>query len=53
MRYFQVHFRQLRITFFHNYGGRKKITFCQMHNTILPRVKQFLNVKMMNLEKIK
>ena len=32
---------------------QKKITFLQMNNTILPRIKEFLNVKMVNLEKIK
>ena len=30
-----------------------KIADLQMHNTILQKVKQFLNVKMVNLEKIK
>ena len=31
----------------------KKFFFLQMHNTILQRGKEFLNVKMINLEKIK
>ena len=41
---FRFIFRQLRMTFFHK--------IMQMHNTILQRVKQSLNVKMINLEKI-
>ena len=31
----------------------EKITFHQMYNTILQRVKEFVNVKRINLEKIK
>ena len=46
-------FRQLRMTFFIKLWWQKKIIFLQMHNTILQRVKYFLNVKMINLEKIK
>ena len=53
MGYFQVHFRQLRMIFFHKSWWQKKITFLQMHDTILQRVKQFLNVKLINHEKMK
>ena len=45
---FRFIFRQLRMYFFH-----KTMVFLQMHNTIWQRLKQFLNVKMINLEKFK
>ena len=48
---FRFVFRQLRMTFFHKIMVAK-FFFLQMHNTILQRVK-FLNLKIINLEKIK
>ena len=39
-------FRQLKMTFFHQI-----LIFLQMYKTVLQRVKQLLNVKMVNLEK--
>ena len=39
--------------FFIKLWWKKKIIFLQMHNTNLQRVKLFVNVKMINLEKIK
>ena len=39
--------------FFMKLWWQKKLSFLQMHNTILQRVKQFLNVKLINIEKIK
>ena len=47
---FRFIFRELR-TFFRKIRVTEKIIFLQMHNTILQRVKQFLNVKMIKLEK--
>ena len=41
------------LLFFIKVWWQKKIIFIQRHNTVLQRVKQFLNVKMKNLEKIK
>ena len=52
MRYFQGHFQTTENDFSHKIM-EKKITFLQIHNTILQRLKQFLNAKMINLEKIK
>ena len=39
MGYFQVPFRQLRMSFFHKIMVTEKIVFLRMHNTILERVK--------------
>ena len=50
MGYFQVHFLTTSNDFFHKIMVAEK-KFFQMHNTILQRVKQFLNEKMINLEK--
>ena len=43
---FRLIFRNLRMTFFHR-------IMVKTHETILERIKWFLNVKMINLEKIK
>ena len=48
---FKFIFRQLRMTFFIKLCWQKKIIFLQMHKTSLQRVKKFLNVKMINLER--
>ena len=54
MGYFQVYFLgNLKLLFFIKLCWLKKIIFLQMHNTILQKVKEFLNLKMINLEKIK
>ena len=45
-------FRQLQMTFFRKIMVTEKHFFPRMHNTILQRIKEFLNVKMINLEKI-
>ena len=51
---FSFIFIQLRMTFFMTFFyGDRKFFLLQMQYTILQRVKQFLNVKMINLEKIK
>ena len=39
------------MTFFHKIMVTEK--FLEMHNTILQKVKKFLNVKMINFQKIK
>ena len=46
-------FRQLRMTFHKIMVAEKKFFFLQIHNTILQRIKQFLNVNMINLEETK
>ena len=50
---FRFIFKQLGMAFFHKIMVFKKLFFLQLHNTILQRVKQFLIVKIVNLEKIK
>ena len=48
---FRFIFRQFRMTFFIKLWWQKKNFFLQIHNTIFQRVKLFLNVKVINLEK--
>ena len=38
MGYFQVHFRQLRMTFSHKIIVAEELSFLQKHNTIFQRV---------------
>ena len=51
MGYLHVHFRQLRMTFFHKIMVAEKNIFLPMHKTILQRVKKFEKSKNNNHSK--